>query len=480
MLLLKSHGYDPVEQTNLGGTQNALQNPVAGPLAESAEQCVEDAKSSSNTYAPGACADTGGFSAWRRPCKARRALAVRRILLVVVLGLLNSPGARADDGDVCASSPCQHHGACTEVIRPAVGHRRRMQSKGCSLSAMGATTALINQECCGDDDKACSEKGVPTSCDAGCAQVFLPFWERCGQLFDDATYGPVAQLCQAVPPPPRCDMSTIAAQSAEVDRQCCSPADAACADGVPSSCDSGCAAVFLPFWSSCGSMFDATTYAPVVAMCESPTPTMEVDFACSCVSNWQGDRCEQPRDPCDSWSCGTYGSCSNGVCTCPPGASGPHCEDDPCRHVATAMLVDERSGTVYPCVHGTCQGGACACEANWGGENCARWVSMTVSPPAECDFMFPCAVRYPELPPPPPPPRGPMQCCRTCNCDSYCDVLANPGCGVGISSPVLQPGTGDTQDVCGAYCFCAPGMRSWGCVDDDAPECQPGGSLNVC
>lgn len=49
MLLLKSHGYDPVEQAILGVVQNALQNPVTGPLAESAEQCVEDIKCSSNT-----------------------------------------------------------------------------------------------------------------------------------------------------------------------------------------------------------------------------------------------------------------------------------------------------------------------------------------------------------------------------------------------------------------------------------------------
>ena len=49
LLLLKSHGYTPVEQAILGVIQNALQNPVTGPLAESAEQCVEDTKSSSNT-----------------------------------------------------------------------------------------------------------------------------------------------------------------------------------------------------------------------------------------------------------------------------------------------------------------------------------------------------------------------------------------------------------------------------------------------
>ena len=214
-------------------------------------------------------------------------------LLSIICRALLLLSARSDDGDVCASAPCLHHGTCTEVIRPAVvpgsGHRI-LQSKGrCSLAQMGATTALINQECCGDDDKACSSKGVPTSCDAGCAQVFLPFWNDCGSLFDNATYRPVVELCQAVPPPSRCDMSTIAAQTAALDRECCGAADAACADGVPSSCDTGCAEVFLPFWTDCGSMFDAATYAPVVAMCQSPTPTMEVDFTCSCVANWQGD-----------------------------------------------------------------------------------------------------------------------------------------------------------------------------------------------
>ena len=221
--------------------------------------------------------------------------------------------------------------------------------------------------------------------------------------------------------------------------------------------------------------------APVVAMCQTPSSIMEVGFTCSCVANWQGELCETPRDPCDGMSCGAYGTCSAGECTCPPGASGPHCEDDPCRHVAKRMLVDERAGSVYPCVHGTCSGGACACEANWEGEACARWGSMTISPPVECDFAFPCAVPYPELPPPPPPPRGPMQCCRTCNCEHYCRTMPNPGCGVDVPSPMPQPGTGKAQNVCGAYCICTPsGGGSWGCVDDDGPECQPGGSLNVC
>lgn len=49
LLLLKSHGYDPVFQAIMDVLKKALQNPVTGPMAESAEQCVKDTKDSSNT-----------------------------------------------------------------------------------------------------------------------------------------------------------------------------------------------------------------------------------------------------------------------------------------------------------------------------------------------------------------------------------------------------------------------------------------------
>ena len=220
-----------------------------------------------------------------------RVVGVPQLLLL----LLRQAGAQHSDGGVCASLPCQHQGSCTEILRPAPdagsggdgdgngGGHRILQSKDCSLKAVGAKTALINDECCGADDEACSEKGVPSSCDAGCAAVFLPFWHSCGSLFDSATYEPVVALCDAVPTPTPCDMAAVAAQTgergackrdvlaemrfhdgavpraADVDRECCGAGDADCAEGVPASCDTGCAAAFLPFWSSCGSMFDAAT-----------------------------------------------------------------------------------------------------------------------------------------------------------------------------------------------------------------------------
>ena len=49
MLLMEKAGYDPVKQATLEVITSALANPVSGPLAESAEQCVEDTQASANT-----------------------------------------------------------------------------------------------------------------------------------------------------------------------------------------------------------------------------------------------------------------------------------------------------------------------------------------------------------------------------------------------------------------------------------------------
>ena len=55
-------------------------------------------------------------------------------------------------------------------------------------------TAAINEQCCGSDDAACSS-GVPTSCDAGCASVFLPFLRDCPDVA--LPFASVVALCEA-------------------------------------------------------------------------------------------------------------------------------------------------------------------------------------------------------------------------------------------------------------------------------------------
>ena len=63
----------------------------------------------------------------------------------------------------------------------AHGHSRRVlseQSDRCSGDGLSARTTDINEQCCGSDDAACNS-GVPTSCDIGCANVFMPFVRDC-------------------------------------------------------------------------------------------------------------------------------------------------------------------------------------------------------------------------------------------------------------------------------------------------------------
>ena len=63
-----------------------------------------------------------------------------------------------------------------------------------ACSGAARTAALINAQCCGSDDDACSS-GVPTSCDAGCASVFLPFVQDCPEVA--STFSGVVALCEA-------------------------------------------------------------------------------------------------------------------------------------------------------------------------------------------------------------------------------------------------------------------------------------------
>ena len=58
----------------------------------------------------------------------------------------------------------------------------------CATAEMHRTITNMNAQCCGADDAVCSG-GMPTSCDAGCASVFLPFWKTCGwQLGSEQEY----------------------------------------------------------------------------------------------------------------------------------------------------------------------------------------------------------------------------------------------------------------------------------------------------
>ena len=46
------------------------------------------------------------------------------------------------------------------------------------------------------------------------------------------------------------------ARAADVTQICCDEPTEDCTSGSPASCNAGCAAIFLPFWTDCGDLLD--------------------------------------------------------------------------------------------------------------------------------------------------------------------------------------------------------------------------------
>ena len=80
----------------------------------------------------------------------------------------------------CDSNPCQHGGTCG-AVDAAPHHVRSEQPTGsCPGSTLQTRIEQVNAQCCGADDAAC-DKGRATSCDSGCAAVFLSHQHYRGQ-----------------------------------------------------------------------------------------------------------------------------------------------------------------------------------------------------------------------------------------------------------------------------------------------------------
>ena len=131
-----------------------------------------------------------------------------------------SSGRALQEADPCGASPCQNGGQCTPSGGGMGGGHRRLQHYTCtcvtarptalsfrvvflgtpstssSVSAQGFTghdcavvqlcadlqarTQALNEECCNEPGEDCSS-GRPTTCNAGCARVLLPFFDDCGE-----------------------------------------------------------------------------------------------------------------------------------------------------------------------------------------------------------------------------------------------------------------------------------------------------------
>jgi hypothetical protein len=120
-----------------------------------------------------------------------------------------------------------------------------------------------------------------------------------------------------------CSMNYVATVTTELNTQCCGTDDPACNDGMPSGCDAGCAAVFLPFWARCSATW--SQFRPLVALCEISAQGQQK--TCECARGWRGDNCEYATG-CDSHPC-FHGRCvANGTwhrCDCDLNWGGPSC-----------------------------------------------------------------------------------------------------------------------------------------------------------
>eukprot|EP01047_Picozoa_sp_COSAG01_P057686 COSAG01_NODE_6700_length_3538_cov_2.277406_3_plen_745_part_00 len=76
------------------------------------------------------------------------------------------------------------------------GHRRTQGSSSCANFNIRANA--VQTECCDEPTEDCSS-GAPSSCNANCAAVFLPFWADCGAQLttNPALYQSVVAQCQA-------------------------------------------------------------------------------------------------------------------------------------------------------------------------------------------------------------------------------------------------------------------------------------------
>ena len=73
------------------------------------------------------------------------------------------------------------------------GHRRMQAS--CKLADLTSRLQAITDECCDEPSEDCTA-GIPTSCNAGCAAVLLPFYDDCSDELTEAEAGPIIDAVQ--------------------------------------------------------------------------------------------------------------------------------------------------------------------------------------------------------------------------------------------------------------------------------------------
>ena len=77
--------------------------------------------------------------------------------------------------DFCAT--CTMANQCDKTCHLCAGRHRLQSAMQCDLTNFAADAQTVDVSCC-DDGVSCAA-GVPTTCDAKCAVMFVPFFDRC-------------------------------------------------------------------------------------------------------------------------------------------------------------------------------------------------------------------------------------------------------------------------------------------------------------
>jgi hypothetical protein len=221
----------------------------------------------------------------------------------------------------CDVSPCQNGGTCTESSADS-GHRR-MQGGGdgyggsvaCEATDLADRSAAVNAACCDELAEDCSS-GAPTTCNAGCSEVLVPFYQDCATALQQVQGG--YDFTEAI-------------QTAVL------------------LCD-----------ESVG------VQSPVA------------EYQCLCVDGWSGENCETQAGSTDLACCGVAdgtsgsGSCNTAMCSACSDCSFTAHNGQP---ITSCMLQLNYVLRMGVCVrHGICDGSGCTCFAGYQGPTCETQV----------------------------------------------------------------------------------------------------------
>lgn len=221
------------------------------------------------------------------------------------------------------------------------------------------------------------------------------------------------------------------------------------------------------------------TYSVCDGYCDHGTcKVLQGNPKCECERGWSGRTCNicidevECHDPCSTWDCENDGICQvepgppkKAFCRCPPGYSGPKCEETVCHGY---------------CVHGECklQKGApvCKCDGGWSGPKC----DISICPDGgtqcytSCDLLScenngTCAIASGSSKPfcrCPPGYHG--ERCELTECDRFC---VHGNCKLEDGNPICSCTLGFSGnrcqiDTCKSFCH-----RGTCEATDDGPFC---------